>query len=171
MHGVRFAHVDMRVDRQLLLDLNVEYMTWNADQLDAHFAIDTRAMMGGSVREYVEHTIDKVCSDGSFLVAHEADAPIAMGAFRKLRDDVSEIKRMYVRPSHRGLRVGEALLRRLIEEAGEAGARTIVLDSAPFMTTAHRLYRSHGFVDRGEYPETEVPPPLRATWRFMERVL
>ncbi len=151
-----------------MLDLNVEYMTWVADEMDAHFSIDTRAMMGGSVREYVESTLDKVCAEGTFFIARDANGLVGMGAFRLLRDGVGELKRMYVKPAHRGRRLGETLLRRLMDEAKRVGARSIYLDSAPFMAAAHRLYRAHGFVDRGPYPETEVPPALHGAWLFME---
>jgi hypothetical protein len=36
------------------------------------------------------------------------------------------------------------------------------------MTAAHPLYRSRGFVEIGQYPETEVPEPIRSYWIFME---
>jgi GNAT superfamily N-acetyltransferase len=72
--------------------------------------------------------------------------PVGMGALRPLAPDVAEIKRMYVRPSARGLGVGRAILQRLIDDARGLGYKTIHLDSAPFMHEAHALYRSFGFV-------------------------
>lgn len=163
---MNIERVDMATDRARLIALTVEYMTWVADETDAYFAIDSRALLGMSMRDYVEQTIDKV---GTFVVARDADELVAMGAFRQLGNGIAEMKRMYVRPSHRGRRLGESLLRRLMEEAKRAGAQTLYLDSAPFMTAAHKLYRAHGFVDRAPYTETEVPEPLRARWLFMER--
>jgi len=156
------------VERTLLIDLNVEYMTWVSQEIDAWFQVDSRALVGASVRDYVASSLDKV---GRFVVARQGDAVIGMGAFRVLREGVGELKRMYVRPGCRGQGHGAALLRQLLQLAREDGCSTICLDSAPFMTRAHHLYRSFGFTDRAEYPETEVPLSLRPSWRFMEKVL
>lgn len=35
----RIERVDIAVDRAGMVDLNVEYMTWVADEMDAHFSI------------------------------------------------------------------------------------------------------------------------------------
>lgn len=89
--------------------------------------------------------------------------PVGMGALRPLGAEVAEIKRMYVRPSSRGLGVGRAILRRLIDDARALGYRTVLLDSAPFMHEAHALYRSFGFVPSRPHKgwEFERVPALR----------
>jgi GNAT superfamily N-acetyltransferase len=163
--------VDMATDRARMIALSVEYLTWVADETDAYFSIDSRALVGMPMQDYVEQTFDKVCAEGTFLVVRADDDVVAMGALRQLGNGIGEIKRMYVRPTHRGQRLGEALLRGLIGESERAGTRSLLLDSAPFMSAAHKLYRAHGFVDRPPYPETEVPEPLRARWLFMERTV
>jgi hypothetical protein len=38
------------------------------------------------------------------------------------------------------------------------------------MTAAHQIYRSAGFNDRGEYPESEPPEILRKYWVYMEKI-
>ncbi|MCJ7631652.1 GNAT family N-acetyltransferase, partial [Candidatus Bathyarchaeota archaeon] len=81
------------------------------------------------------------------------------------------IKRMYIRPAYRGKGYGKALLHQLLHKAKEFGYHSIYLDSPPFLTTAHHLYHSNGFIDREEYPETEVPQQLRSKWLFMEKTL
>ena len=58
---------------------------------------------------------------------------------------------MYVRPSARGLGVGQAILQGLIDDARRLGYKAIHLDSAPFMHEAHALYRSFGFVPTGPH--------------------
>ena len=78
---------------------------------------------------------------------------------------------MYIRPSFRGKGYGKALLRQLLHKAMEFGYRAVYLDSARFMTAAHHLYRSSGFIERNEYPETEVPRQVRSHWFFMEKIL
>jgi hypothetical protein len=39
------------------------------------------------------------------------------------------------------------------------------------MHTAHALYRSAGFVERGPYDESEIPPEFWPYWIFMELAL
>jgi GNAT superfamily N-acetyltransferase len=101
---------------------------------------------------------------GARLYLAEIDGePVGMGALRPLAPDEAEIKRMYVRPSSRGLGVGRAILQRLIDDARTLGYRTIHLDSAPFMHEAHALYRSVGFVPSEPHEgwEFEGVPALR----------
>ena len=90
---------------------------------------------------------------------------------RKIREDIGEVKRMYVRPAFRGQGIGRALLDALIQEAGQIGYPRIRLDSTRFMKEAHALYRSAGFVEIAEYPESEIPAQFREHWIFMEMVL
>ena len=90
---------------------------------------------------------------------------------KKLREDIGEIKRMYVRPQFRGKGLGRALLETLITEAKEVGYPVVRLDSARFMNEAHALYRSAGFSEIDPYPESEIPPEYQKHWVFMERQL
>lgn len=47
------------------------------------------------------------------------------------------------------------------------GYREVILDTGPFMTSAHRLYEAAGFLDIPAYAEAEVPQALHHDWRFM----
>jgi len=76
---------------------------------------------------------------------------------------------MYVEPSFRRAGLGRAILEHLIEAAATAGYAHIRLDSPDFMTTAHALYRSQGFVDTRPYAESEISDEYKAHWVFMER--
>jgi len=174
--SVQFIPVDLRVHRSQLIDLNVEYMSWVAKEASEHFKIDIFAAVGTSVQEYVTSTIERLCSacappQGVYYLVKVEDVVIGMGALRRVRENVGEIKRMYIRPAYRGRGYGKALLHQLLRKAKEYGYHSIYLDSGRFMTAAHGLYRSFGFVERGEYPETEVPQPIRSHWIFMEKTL
>jgi GNAT superfamily N-acetyltransferase len=46
---------------------------------------------------------------GRLLVARLDDNPVGVGALKPVDDTTAEIKRMYVRPAARGLRVGHAI--------------------------------------------------------------
>ena len=67
-------------------------------------------------------------------------------AFRKVTDEICEMKRLYVRPQARGRRLGHELVGRLIEEARIAGYREMRLDVMEKFVSARKLYRDFGFV-------------------------
>jgi GNAT superfamily N-acetyltransferase len=87
---------------------------------------------------------------------------------KRIREDIGEIERMYVRPEFRRRGIGRALLEVLIAEAREIGYPRMRLDSARFMAEAHSLYRSVGFQEIEPYPESEIPEEFRQYWIFME---
>ncbi|MFE8070287.1 GNAT family N-acetyltransferase [Marinobacteraceae bacterium S3BR75-40.1] len=64
---------------------------------------------------------------------------------------VAEMKRMFVRASARGQRVGEALTAALIDQARGLGFHAIVLDSVASLKPALALYRRFGFRDIAPY--------------------
>jgi ribosomal protein S18 acetylase RimI-like enzyme len=56
-----------------------------------------------------------------------------------------EFRMLAVAGRARGLGIGTALTERCIERTRELGLRRLVLSSADYMTTAHRLYERLGF--------------------------
>jgi GNAT superfamily N-acetyltransferase len=160
--------------RQALLGINIEYMSWVAEGIEEAFGLTPSELLGMEVPDYVSSVVDKVCGEppprGAFYLVHVGDALAGMGGLRPLADGVAEIKRIYVRPTFRGIQLGHAILQRLLADAQAFGYQTLRLDSAPFMQSAQRLYAAAGFVDRSPYPGLEVPEVLHAGWRFMERV-
>ena len=98
------------------------------------------------------------------------DGQIAgVGCLKKLKADIGEIKRMYVRPQHRRKGIGKLLLEHLLDAATEAGYSKVWLDSAKFMEKAHSLYRSAGFEEIEPYPESEIPKEFQPNWVFLEK--
>ena len=173
---VHFLPIDLHVHRSQVFDLMVEYSEWMAKEISEHFKIDILAARGIScIREYVASDFDRLISEvssrGVFYLVEFEGVIIGMGALDQIREKTGAIKRMYIRPSYRGKGYGKALLQQLLQKAREFGYYSVYLDSGRFMTTAHKLYRSFGFIECNEYPETEIPPQFRPQWLFMEKTL
>lgn len=91
------------------------------------------------------------------LAFDEAVQPIGCVALRPIAPDICEMKRMYVRPSARGVGIGRALARAIITAAREARYHAMRLDTGVSMTTATGLYRSLGFRDIPPYNRDPTP--------------
>ena len=168
-----FRPADLSVDREALFQLSVEYMLWVTQGIAAHGKTEAPSL--ASVERYVAAGLDQLCSkrppEGVFYLVEWDGALAGICGLRQVAPGVAELKRIYVRPSHRGLRLGEAMLYRLIADATAFGYEKAVLDSAPFMQAAHKLYEAAGFTDCLPYPGSEAPSHLLGVWRFMERWL
>ena len=75
-------------------------------------------------------------------------------ALRDLGDRAYKLKRMYLRPAHRGHGLGRRLLATALDWARANDARVVRLDTAEGMVAARRLYESAGFV---QLPDPEIP--------------
>ncbi len=173
--NILFLPADLRVHRPQIIDLNLEYMGWAFKEIEEYYKIDMAALIGMPLRDYVTNAIEGLCSytppRGIYYLLSLQDTIIGMGALRQVKENVGELKRMYIQPAYRGRGYGKALVNKLLERAREFAYHSIYLDSGPFMIAAHSLYRSFGFIGRKEYPETEVPQQLRSKWLFMEKTL
>ena len=93
---------------------------------------------------------------GRLFLAKVKGADAGIACLRKLRAEVCEVKRMYVRPIFRGKKIGKLLLSKLIEEARTIGYSKILLDSDSYMVNAHTVYKAMGFVETLRYPESKM---------------
>jgi putative acetyltransferase len=104
---------------------------------------------------------------GCILLARADSEPAGCVALRPLGDGVCEMKRLYVRPGYRGLKLGRGLAERIIQEAGDLGYERIRLDTiASRMGDAVALYRALGFRAIPPYCDNPFPDGM-----FMELTL
>ena len=108
-------------------------------------------------RELANLPGDYAPPDGRLLLAEEEDQLAGCVALRKLEPTVCEMKRLFLRPSHRGRGVGRVLVESIIDEARKLGYTKMRLDTIPGrMDHAIALYRSIGFVEIAPYYESPV---------------
>ena len=95
---------------------------------------------------------------GTILLAWDAGTCVGCAAVRPLDGaQTCELKRMYVRPSHRRMGLGRRLAEAALLRARELGYRTVNLDSDPRLRPALALYRSLGFSPAARYNQDPDP--------------
>lgn len=93
------------------------------------------------------------------LIVPQTDSVVGCVGLRRNDESWCEMKRLYVKPETRGLKLGDRLVDAILAQAKALGYRGIRLDTLPDMVAAQRLYRQHGFVQIGPYYDT----PLKGT--------
>lgn len=83
------------------------------------------------------------------------DAPAGVGTLKPISADEAELKRTYITPDHRGRGLARRLSEQIIGDARLLGYRALRLETFDFMTSAHSLYRSLGFVDAPQFEGIE----------------
>lgn len=101
---------------------------------------------------------------GCLLLATVESEPAGCVALKGLADGACEMKRLYVRPGHRGTGLGRRLAEEVIRQARALGYDAVRLDTIPsVMGAAVGMYRALGFREIPPYCFNPVPGAL-----FME---
>jgi ribosomal protein S18 acetylase RimI-like enzyme len=100
---------------------------------------------------------------GCLLLARCDGETVGCVAIRYHAAGACELKRLYVRPQHRGSGLGRRLTESAIARARKLGYSRMVLDTLPSMDTAQALYASLGFREVDSY----YPNPLSGV-RYLE---
>ena len=98
--------------------------------------------------------------NGGAILAVSNDLPVGFVAWRSLPSaelaSAWELKRLWLRPQARGMGIGRALVKQVLDRAKANGKSIVLLDTAPdVMPAAYRLYLQMGFE---ECPSYNGPP-------------
>ncbi|WP_224332820.1 GNAT family N-acetyltransferase [Haloprofundus halobius] len=129
---------------------------------------------GAEPAEIVTADLDRLASAAisePLFLAYHGDELAGSIQLKQLDETTAEVKRLYVKPSHRGEGVGRTLVETLLSEARVDGFRTLRLGVAPYHGNARSLYRELGFEFTPAYEETQAPTEIHDDWGFMERSL
>jgi putative acetyltransferase len=87
----------------------------------------------------------------AFLVARVDGKALGCGALLDSGEGWAEVKRMFVSPAARGLKLGRRLLDEIEAIAAHRGVRVLRLEMGGLQPEALGLYRSAGFVEIGPF--------------------
>ncbi len=79
------------------------------------------------------------------VVCYDEGVAVGCGAFKPYDDNRVEIKRMFVRPEHRGKGIGAAVLKELERWAAELHYASAILETGKGQVEAIRLYQKQGY--------------------------
>ncbi len=94
--------------------------------------------------------------DGRLYLAYCDGEVAGCIGLRKLNDKNCEMKRLYVRPEFRGMKLGELLVKKVVAEARKIGYAHMLLDTLPFLGSAIHLYRKQGFYPVEQYNDNPL---------------
>ncbi len=89
---------------------------------------------------------------------------VCCAGLRPCDEVAAEMKRLYVRPGHRGHGYGLLLAQTIIADAKSMGYRKLVLDTLPTMKAAQSMYEALGF--QGGHRAWRLRTPIAGT-RYM----
>ena len=144
---VRIAEARWPDDRAVVEQLFAEYVSSLAEDISFQNVHDELARLPGKYAR----------PGGVVLIAFHGTAAAGAVAYRMFEPGVCEMKRLYVRPAHRGGGIARELANELIEDARGQGYRTMLLDTLASMDAARRLYSDLGFVPVEPYYDNPLP--------------
>ena len=103
---------------------------------------------------------------GALILAYQDETAIGCVGVRYLEKEVAELKRMFVLPEFRKLKIGHRLLEEAMKAAKGLGYKKIRLDTLQDMAAARALYQQNGFNEITPYRHNPIAGAI-----YMEKVL
>jgi ribosomal protein S18 acetylase RimI-like enzyme len=130
------------------------------DELEAHLApFYPRESCHG-------YSVEKLIAEGvAFFLIRDNGAPVGCGGIQVYGKEYGELKRMYVRPQHRGSGFAKMMLNHLVDYARNRGIPLLRLETGIHQIAAIGLYERAGFQSIPPFGEYK-PDPLS---RFYEK--
>ena len=95
---------------------------------------------------------------GALFIAYYNAIPVGCIALQPLQEpQTCEMKRLYVDPEYRNLKIGDALVKALLQEAQSLGYTTMKLDTLERLQAAIQLYLKFGFETVTAYYDNPLP--------------
>jgi GNAT superfamily N-acetyltransferase len=95
---------------------------------------------------------------GALFIAYHNATPVGCIALQPLQEvQTCEMKRLYVVPEYRTLKIGDALVQALLLEAKTLGYLTMKLDTLDRLQAALKLYLKYGFETVTAYYDNPLP--------------
>jgi len=152
--AIELITVDDAATREAARDLITEYLRWIASVAAERYGLsfDVDAMVTSDIEDRAKF----YPPNGRFYVIRHENAFVGVGSLKRITPAVGEIQRMYVQPHVRGVGAGRLLLQQLLSDARAIGYEVVRLESLKFLSAAHTLYKSVGFVEIAPYAENSM---------------
>jgi GNAT superfamily N-acetyltransferase len=171
-----FVYFDADVHMDEFRQMYIEWYNSQMNPLKENYGIDFFSTSGKTVEEIVDARLDRYSGlkppEGLFLVLEVKGAVAGMVVLRKLSKSRGLINLMYNRLEYRGKGYAKQMFQRLLEEGRKIGVTCFQLRTPVFSEAAHHIYRSAGFKEVEEYPESlmpNLPPILQPYAIYMEK--
>lgn len=153
---VAFRKAQDRADFAAVHQMRAAMAQWDAEQ--------TRAMgypADGVAEAYYGDSIEDLhrmftAPDAAMLLAHRGDTVLGHAGFTRFDALDAELLLVWLDPAARGAGVARRMLNLVLSGMRDTGYAGAVLETAPFMADAIRLYQSLGFA---ACPPFRDPPP------------
>jgi GNAT superfamily N-acetyltransferase len=151
---IELVAVDDAALREAARHLIAEYLRWIASSAGASYGLsfDIDAMVTSDIEDRAKF----YPPSGRFYLIRREDSNVGVGCLKRITPSVAEIQRMYVQPHVRGVGAGRLLLQQLLSDARAIGYEAVRLESLKFLSAAHSLYKSVGFVEITPYADNSM---------------
>jgi len=147
-----------------------EYVEWSRARYQEHAWFIEQAFSHQSLGSELEHLSASYGPPNGRTLLARRDGQVCGGvAYRRLDDEICEMKRLFVPEWFRGQGTGRRLCEAIIAAARNGGFRLMRLDTGSRLTEAIGIYESFGF--RVCSPYHQYPAELMPHLVFMEMPL